>query len=307
MSIILHIFQSNILPLFILVAIGVILQKKYHFDVKIFAKLLFTVYIPAVVFIQLYRLDISYSILRDIFLFVFILYLVLTVIVLLYIKLAKVESKKIPTFFNSVLFYNSGNYGLPLILLVFPGNSLALSIQVIIVVFQTLIPYTVGMITINSGKKTKKELAVGLLKLPVLYAIFLGMVFHYLAIPLPQAVEIPLDYIANGFIALALLTLGLQLGNISWKLTSPQLIPINIIRLVLSPGIALLIVYAMDLSGVIAQVLIISSAVPTAVNVVLLDIEYDNHPEFSSQIVLSSTIFSAFTITAIIYFVQVVF
>ncbi len=287
--------------------IGIILQKKYHFDVKIFSKLLFSIYIPVLVFIELYRINISFSVLSDIILFILILYSILTFIVFINIKMRKIEPKKIPTIFNSVLFYNSGNYGIPLILLVFPGNSLAFSTQVIIVLVQTLLPFTLGMLTINSKKKSKQELCIELLNLPVVYAVLLGLAFHLTGIPLPQPIIQPLDYIVDGFIALALLTLGIQLGNINWKFNVGQIFYVNGMRLILSPLIAFFIVYSMDLSGVVAQVLIISSAVPTALNVVLLEIEYDNEPEFSSQIVLSSTIFSVFTMTGVIYYVQVLF
>ncbi|WP_181833080.1 hypothetical protein [Bacillus taeanensis] len=41
-----------------------------------------------------------------------------------------------------------------------------------------------------------------------------------------------------------------------------------------------------------AQVLVVSSAVPSALIVVLLAIEYNSDPEFASQVVLSSMFMS---------------
>nr|WP_158736801.1 AEC family transporter [Alteribacillus sp. YIM 98480] len=196
---------------------------------------------------------------------------------------------------------------MPLIMLVFPNNNLAFSIQIIMVVIQTTLPFTFGMITINSSMKSKKQLFMELTHMPVIYAMILGVVFHLLDVPLPEPVVTPLDYIVNGFIAIALITLGLQLGTIRWKFDLKQVLGVNTIRLIISPVLAFLLVYVMGMSGVMAQVFIISSAVPTALNVVLLEIEYDNQPEFSSQIVLSSTILSMFTMTAVIYLSQLYF
>jgi len=55
---------------------------------------------------------------------------------------------------------------------------------------------------------------------------------------------------------------------------------------------------------VMAQALVLSCAVPTSLSSVLLAVEYDNEPEFSSQVVFSSTIFSIFTVTFVIYLMQ---
>jgi hypothetical protein len=43
---------------------------------------------------------------------------------------------------------------------------------------------------------------------------------------------------------------------------------------------------------------------PTAVNVALTSMEFDNNPEFASQAVLTSTVFSAVTLTIVIILAQ---
>jgi len=63
----------------------------------------------------------------------------------------------------------------------------------------------------------------------------------------------------------------------------------------------------MGFSGIIAQALMISTSVPTAVNTALIAVEYDNHPDFASQTVLVTTIFSAITLPLIIYLARIVF
>ncbi|MDO7785749.1 AEC family transporter [Desulforamulus aquiferis] len=281
-------------------------QKKYHLDVKILTRLLFTIYMPVFVFVQMYQIDISVEILKETLIFLVLLHILLYLLTKLYIKVKGIEKEKAAAIINSVLYYNCGNYGIPLIMLVFPGNSLAFSIQIIVIVFQTILPFTHGIITINAGKKPLKEICLDLAKLPFLYAIPLGYLFQYLNIKIPNPILIPLNYVYDGFIAIALLTLGFQLANISWRFSFNKVLITNILRLIISPIIALFIVTLFGITGVTAQVLIISSAVPTALNVVLLAIEYDNEPEFASQVVLSTTILSVITMTLVIVLVRLI-
>ena len=47
--------------------------------------------------------------------------------------------------------------------------------------------------------------------------------------------------------------------------------------------------------GMTAQALLIASAMPTSVNSAVIAEEYKNYPDFAAQVVLFSTIISAFT------------
>ncbi len=68
-------------------------------------------------------------------------------------------------------------------------------------------------------------------------------------------------------------------------------------------------VFIMDISmdGIAAQVILICSGAPTAINTVLLAIEFKNEPEYASQTVFFSTAFSALTVPIVIYFAQLLF
>jgi len=47
----------------------------------------------------------------------------------------------------------------------------------------------------------------------------------------------------------------------------------------------------------VAQVLLISTSTPTAVNCMLICMEFDNHPDFVARTVFYSTLLSPFTVT----------
>ena len=51
----------------------------------------------------------------------------------------------------------------------------------------------------------------------------------------------------------------------------------------------------------------IASAMPTSVNSAVIAEEYKNYPEFAAQVVLFSTIISAFTVSLVIYLAGILF
>ena len=103
---------------------------------------------------------------------------------------------------------NSGNYGLPVSNLIFSHNPIGVSIQVFILIFQNLLTYTYGIYNILSTTKTFKEIIISFLRLPVFHALILGIIFNYFKLSLPKPILLPLNHLADAFIAIALIVLG---------------------------------------------------------------------------------------------------
>ena len=97
-------------------------------------------------------------------------------------------------------------------------------------------------------------------------------------------------YASNALVPIALITLGVQLAKTSFEFRNKDVYISNFIRLVGGPLIALAFIYLFGMKGIMAQTIMISSAVPTAVNSALIAVETDNHPDFASQVVMSSTL-----------------
>ncbi|MDN6751190.1 MAG: AEC family transporter, partial [Staphylococcus equorum] len=108
-------------------------------------------------------------------------------------------------------------------------------------------------------------------------------------------------------IAVALLLLGAQIANIKFSFKWSISYIYIIVRLVIGPLIALVIIKLLGLEGVIAQTLFIASAMPTSVNSSVIAQEYDNHPELAAQLVFLSTLLSAVTVVIVIYFSRILF
>ncbi|MDU0205294.1 MULTISPECIES: AEC family transporter [Paenibacillus] len=302
MSYFIYILINNIVPISIMIAIGAVMYRAFHLDIKTLSKLNFYVFSPAIVFVKLYESEMNLNVILQVLLFFALFFSLLFAVIEIYIRIRKMKRGMRIAMRNSVIFYNSANYALPLNQTVFGGNAYTLSIQIIIMIMQNLIPNTYGIYTLNAHKSTWKATMKTILSLPVIYAIPIALLLRYFHLPVPSSIHLPLTYISNAFMATALLTLGVQLGGMKWEFHFSNVAVSNILRLIAGPLLGFLVVWMLGINGLTAQALVLSCAVPTSLSSVLLAIEYENEPEFSSQAVFTSTLFSMFTIPVVIYF-----
>ena len=301
MSYFIYILVNNIVPISIMIAIGAAMYRAFQIDIKTLSKLNFYVFSPALVFVKLYESEMNLHILMQVLLFFVLFFSLLFASIEVIIRLKKMQRGMRIAMRNSVIFYNSANYALPLNQTVFGGNAYTLSIQIVIMIMQTLIPNTYGIYTLNAHKSTWKATMKTILSLPVIYAIPIALLLRYFHLPVPGSIHIPLEYISNAFMATALLTLGVQLGGMKWEFHFSNVLVSNILRLAAGPLLGFFVVWVLGIEGITAKALILSCAVPTSLSSVLLAIEYENEPEFSSQAVFTSTLFSMFTIPVVIF------
>ena len=288
-------------------AIGFVMQIKFKLNLQTLARLNIYFLIPAFIFVKLHSTEISIKLFSNILLF-FILYVVILFIIAHFVgKITRMEKGEKTTFSNSVMFFNSGNYGVPVNDLVFRSDPFAMSIQVIMLTLQNIFLFSYGIFSLQSVKVGKLKAALGYFKMPVLYAMLAGVATNAFNISIPSFVWVPANYIADAMIALALLTLGAQVAQIKFMKGLSTVYYSLLIRLAVGPIIALAIIFIFKVDGIVAQALLIGSAMPTSVNSAVIAQEYDNHPALAAQIVLFSTIISAITVSMVIYLARYLF
>ena len=301
------IFKDIILPIFIVMAIGFILQKKFTMDISTLSKLNIYFVVPAFIFVKLYSTQFSASLFGQVLLFFILLVIILYAISTLFTKILGLDRGKKTTFTNSTMFFNSGNYGVPVNELAFKGDPFAMSIQVIVLTLQNIFTFSYGIFALQSVNTSKWKAMIGYFKMPVLYAMGAGLLCNALNIQVPSVILVPANMIANAMIGLALLTLGAQVARIQFKAALSAVYSSLSIRLIISPIIALFIIWIFRVDGITAQALLIASAMPTSVNSAVIAEEYKSYPEFAAQVVLFSTIISAFTVSFVIYLAGILF
>lgn len=308
----LFILTKNIIPIFCLICLGFFLDKLFDLNIYTLSKLNFYVFVPAFTLHNLYTTRIPLEMLKVLAAAILLLaanYVIVTIIA----KKRKMSESLKNAFINSVSFYNSGNIGVPLITLVFsnapyyvngetPYLKLALTAQVMIMVFQNVTTNSIGFINAGRAKLNWRDTIKIILRMPAIYAMPLAMLLKVIPYDMTDLPVWPVfEYISKGLVAFALLTLGVQLSKSTLRLGNINVYISSFVRLIGGPILAFIIIRLLGLNGIIAQVVMISSSVPTSVNSALIAVEFDNEPDFASQAVLTSTLLSTVTLIFVIY------
>lgn len=196
---------------------------------------------------------------------------------------------------------NSGNFGLPLIELVLGRQFVGY--QALVLAFNNVLTFTFGLWLLTRTKLSLPQAVKQILSMPLIYAVILGILISLTKMSLPKPLLISLRYLGDGLIPVALVTLGVQLAERVELKDGAALVAAAFLRLVASPISMFAIVYLLGIPPELGKVLILGSAVPTAVNTALLAIETNVNPSLASAIVMVTTVISPVTITLVAFLV----
>lgn len=301
MSNLLTILYEVLLPIFLVILAGYVMQRKYNMDLNPFAKVQLYLFVPALLFRNISSSRLAGSLVLKLVSFTIVLFLVLMVISAIVSKAFKLTKKRQKAFINAVTLRNMGNFGIPVISLVYAADpELPLSIHMIVLFTTSLLLNTVGLYNISSGTYSKIDAVKQVLRLPILYVIALGFLFMEKMWLVPSPIDSSIQIMAAGVVPLALFTLGAQLARSQIRRPDWPLSVAIMMRLLLSPLLAYGLTLIFGFTGIEAQVLIIGAAVPTAVNSVVLAMEFEGDTNYASETVFFTTLLSALTVTVII-------
>lgn len=318
MSIFFHILSHNIVPIFLLISVGFALSKKFDLHIFSLSKLMFYVFVPSFIFVNLYTTELKLNMLKV--LICAILLLITNGILARFIaKIRRYDVGLTNAFKNSIMFNNSGNIGVSLITLIFgsapfvidgktPYLNEAITAQIMVLVLQNISVNTLGFFNAGRANSSVKDSLKTIFTMPAIYVIPLALILNVIKIDITGTpVWSTLEYLKNGMVPMALITLGVQLSKTKFDLTNTDVHLSVFMKLIIGPLLALIYIHLLGLTGVVAQVVFIAHAVPTAVNTALIAVECHSCPDFASQAVMLSTLFSAVTLTLAIYAAQFIF
>jgi malate permease and related proteins len=153
--------------------------------------------------------------------------------------------------------------------------------------------YSLGVF-IMAGKHWKHNVKE-MLKLPVVYAAALGLIFNLMSVKVPALVFDSLDFISKFAIPLVLIVLGHNLSRA--RITS---FPTTLLACFLRMGVGLALGFAavalLNITGVFRSVVILDSAMPAAAASAILAAKYQNESEMVSSVVFLTTLVSLVSI-----------
>lgn len=312
-----RVFYTIVLPMLLLASVGFILRRRMTLDMPTLSRLNFHFVIPAMVYYAVVSSSLSVADVGRAVGFALALMALMAEVTLLAARLRGVPPAQRRALLLTTLYYNAGNYGLPLQDLAFRPAGLstaAMTLQSFVMLTQNFMTFTLGVFIAGTGHGNRhwREHLAQTLRFTPLYALAAGVLTVLLrralpasALPFFEFAGAPfwkaLLFVKEAFIGLALCTLGAQLAGVRHDPVTREPVKLSLLlRLLGGPLLALALVKLFGLHGFVAQVLIIGTATPTAVNAMLLALEFDNHADYVARTVFYSTLLSPLTVTLVI-------
>lgn len=291
---------SVLLPIFGVFALGFIGMKLLKIEVKSISTMAIYILSPFLAFQTFYQNPINIDYL---YLSIYLLALCLSCIAICYLigYFKKWDKQNTSGFILASSFMNNGNYGTPLVLLVFGQEGFHYA--VILMVLQQLIMCTIGIYVAAQGSQGEQELSPlkEVVKVPIVYGSLLGMALNAMHLTIPTQIETVVDMVAAAAIPIIMIVLGMQLATISFKkIEVGKLSVALLIRLAIAPLIAYVITLFMPVDDVVKQIMILMAAMPTAANTTMYAVQFNAKPDFVSSATLVSTLLSIITLPIIL-------
>ncbi|RYX83269.1 AEC family transporter [bacterium] len=303
---VLRILWDVIAPIFGLIALGYVVQKRVGLDLKTLTRLNFWMFVPAFLWVHIFESTLKWAELSAIFLHFLIFFPLLGVITWFSARLIHPPDRLRRAITASVLFYNSGNYGIPVAQLAFPGQTLPLQIQAAMVMLQNMSNFSLGVWIIAGGRGgRRRDTLKTMFKLPMIYVLVIAWTMRALHLTPPAPLNTSLHWLSEGLVPIAVTTLGAQMAGLKVPRFNAALVLALSLRLFVAPILGFAVVWGLGLHGTVAESLTLSTAFPTAVNSALLAHEFDNEPEFAAAAVFYSTLFSVFSVSLVIWATRV--
>lgn len=295
-----NVFTQVLLPILLMFGCGWVLDRKFNLDLSTLVKLNIHLVVPAFIFFEVVSCKLGAG--ESLRIVGFTVLVVATMYGLSHVvswglKYPATDRRSLQM---ATMFYNSGNYGIPLVMLAFPATGPLL--QVFVVLTQNVSLFTVGILLSASGAHSGWRNLLPVLRQISLWAVSAALVVRWLEVPVKGYpwLWVPVEYFHHALVGVALVSLGAQLSQTRARQNFARLSWALSLRLLGGPVVAFLFVRLLGFHGETAAVLIVSSAFPTAVNTAMLAHEFDADSQFASAAVFYSTLLSMITVSLLI-------
>ena len=283
-----------IFPVFFIIAIGFYLGKKNRkFNTDWITNFAGNVGTPAMIFYTITTTGITLSVFIEYFIYALIIiggFAVIGVIFLFFLK------KDIISELPPLILPNTGNMGVPICLFAYGTSGLGVASAIASVII--LLHFTIGVLL------AKKSFSMKILitNMPI-YAIFISIIVLYYEWKIPGYIENTTFLLTYATIFLILMSLGIALSRlkvVSWTDASI----LGGVRVIVGPIIGFSLIKFLGLTGFAAGVLLIQSAMPSAILTYLVGSMYSEKKVVDSiaSVIVTSTVMSFITIPIVVFY-----
>lgn len=279
----------------LIILVGFIAGRTLTLSRSTLSQLSVYVLAPALVIDSLYRTTISFVGIGQVLLGFTLICGVLYFLVWWLAKFFKLTPAIQKSLMMTTLFPNNGNLGLPLI--AFALGSAGLERAIIYMIASSIFLFGVAPALLH-GESLKSGLLL-VLRIPLIWAMGVGLLLHELSVALPDAISQGLHLLGESAIPLALIILGIELSDTQVKAGRYEFSALSL-RLLLAPLLALGIGRALAMPVLDLQVFILQSAMPCAINSIVLVAEFGGDAPRTARTIVASTLASFLTLPIVL-------
>ena len=282
-----------ILPVFFVIGIGYYLGKKDpNFNTDFITTLAGNVGTPAMIFYTITSTGVTLETFIEYFIYALIIIGGFAVIGIIVLALME---KDVISELPPLILPNTGNMGIPICLFAYGTEGLGIASAIASVII--LLHFTLGVLL----AKKSFSLKILITNMPI-YGIIAAVLVLYFDWKVPGFVVNTTFLLTYATIFLVLMSLGIALTKlkvVSWLNASV----LSVIRIVIGPVIGFFLIKYLNLSGLAAGVLLIQSAMPSAILTYLVGSMYSEKRVVDSiaSVIVTSTLMSFITIPIVVY------
>ena len=195
---------------------------------------------------------------------------------------------------------NVGFMGIPVMEMLFPGNSDLILYTVVYNIAFNAMAWTLGVYAITGERKSIRP--VKILLNPPTIAVIIALPFFFCNVAIPDEIMTPVNYLGQMTLPLSMIILGIRLADVSpFRLfKDPKVYLVAFVKLVISPllslGIVMLVSLAVDIDRYVIIALFIIGAMPSASSTLTFAELYGGDKETAAAATLMNTILCVITV-----------
>lgn len=284
-----------VLPVGLIILIGFVVGRTLSLQRSTLSQLSLYVLSPTLVIDSLYRTEMSLDSSTKLLVGFGLTSLCIYTIITLVNRLLSLPDPLSRAMTAVVMFPNNGNMGLPVA--TFALGTAGLDRAIVYMLGSAFLMFCFGPAMIR-GKGIVEGLKLTL-RLPLLWAFLFGLSLHFWSLKIPWGLDKGLQQLGAADIPIALVLLGMQLSQTRFR---PGVIEIMlaIARLTCAPIIAFVIARLLQLDTLNLQILVLESAMPTAVGSFVIVSEFGGDQDLVARAIVTSTLLSFITLPIVL-------
>jgi len=280
---------QTVIPIFSIILVGYIIGKLKKIDVQRFINLIVYITAPCLIFSSIATSDINLTDFTSIAVGALAILLFMVTFAWLTLKLTRSDKKGL---YLPMVFGNTSYVGYPVALFAFGVDGL--SRAVVFDMINSILIFSLGIYIVHHRNELQEAF-----KVPLLYAVVIGLVVNLSKITIPQVLFLPIELVGLVTIPLALLVLGYKLTEIKIS-TAKIVILASAFRILGGFLVALMIVNLLSLDGLVKDIILLQAAMPSAVMSMILAAKYQRDASLVASVVCITTLLSILSIPLIL-------